>query len=492
MDRDELQSFITSAEKDLAMVRRSLLVSAQAGGSDLAWASRSLARIREDASANGMAAIAGLAQKCETSIALVSASDAGPSHAYEILDDLARIEAALWSDLFWSDELGFDIEQFVDSSFDALFPTADNAPPAAVPDGFFADEETLEIFRGEADELLRGIRDDLAALSQAPRDLDRLWSIRRNLHTFKGSAGIIGLQNASEAAHRMEDVVIQMADGGGGASSAAVDSLTIPFKYLESTVFPSQGAEINNARPRPGTPRPDASVPDVQTEESVKRAATAVVRVSLARLDAIVAVTRELLTNRAELAVNFPANNGVTDLIESQKSLIDELHAKLIGLRMVRFGTLQTRLTRAVQSTCDDEGKNASLRVENGDIEVDTQLIDTLIEPLLHLLKNAVVHGLEAPDTRRLLGKDESGLIRVRLETEPRVLRLSVTDDGSGIPVQTLKEKAVLKGLIKHEELDSITDDSVLQLIFEPGLTTAEKVDLNAGRGVGMSIVQER
>jgi len=149
------------------------------------------------------------------------------------------------------------------------------------------------------------------------------------------------------------------------------------------------------------------------------------------------------------------------------------------------------RLERAVNVTCQDEGKKAVVVITDPDVEVDTLVIDALIEPLLHLLKNAVVHGIESPERRRLLGKSEEGRITIGLETRNGEMTIRLDDDGRGISTATLIDKAIAAGLIDCAIKDDLTDDEAFQLIFERGLTTAGNVTLNAGRGVGMSIVRE-
>lgn len=178
-------------------------------------------------------------------------------------------------------------------------------------------------------------------------------------------------------------------------------------------------------------------------------------------------------------------------LYDAQSSLIDEIQERLLRLRHVEFGTITNRLQRTVRVTCDEEEKRAEVAIENGTLEVDTQLIDVLIEPLLHLLKNAVVHGIENPETRRILGKPEVGKITIRVSNKGAYTVMSVTDDGRGIAFAPLLEKAVVSSLITRADAEQMRSDKICELIFLPGLTTAKKLSLNAGRGVGMSIVRE-
>jgi CheY-like chemotaxis protein/two-component sensor histidine kinase len=201
----------------------------------------------------------------------------------------------------------------------------------------------------------------------------------------------------------------------------------------------------------------------------------------------------------AERFVSLPGADGTSaedwtelaGLLDAARILNRQLDSGLHRIRMVRFGTIETRLSRAVNHPCVDENKKATLSIENGDLEIDTIVIDALIEPLIHLLKNAVVHGIELPETRRLIGKPETGKISVNVDGDQEALVLTVRDDGGGISISRLKERAVANGLIAGPESGAMSDRDALKLIFEQGLTTADKIDLNAGRGVGMAIVKE-
>jgi CheY-like chemotaxis protein len=185
------------------------------------------------------------------------------------------------------------------------------------------------------------------------------------------------------------------------------------------------------------------------------------------------------------------SDGEVSRLLDEQLELARSVRRGLEQVRLVRFGVLQMRLNRAVTVTCQDEDKMAKVFLTDPDAEVDTLVIDALIEPLLHLLKNAVVHGIERPESRRLLGKPEEGCIRVGLESTSDGIRIVVEDDGRGISTSSLIDKAIAVGLIEGSARHGLSDEEAFQLIFERGLTTSENITLNAGRGVGMCIVKE-
>ena len=228
MDREKLQSFITTAEAGLVSVRGSLLIVAQTGAnSNLLAARRDLARLKHDAEENGRTALASQIAECESAIDLLASTESpSPNGAYAALDLVAGIEAALWQIPQHPDDFLSDIMGFVDASFDEIMPhdgeSADSNPKN---EEFEIDEETLEIFRSEADDLLANIANDLQILSSSPGDQNALWDIRRNAHTFKGAAGIVGLKDASVIAHRMEDLLDKIVELRREATPQVVDFL---------------------------------------------------------------------------------------------------------------------------------------------------------------------------------------------------------------------------------------------------------------------------
>ena len=510
-----------TAEGGLASVRSSLLIVAQTGdASDLSSPRRAIARLKDESLTNAMPLIADLCSACEASLDQLSTEPKVSRGAVNAaLDVITRIEAAVW-DISMNSDLT-DIEGFVDASFDDLMPQQAQEDFGMFDEQFDIDEETLDVFRTEADELLASIATNLAVLSNATGDQNAVWDIRRNAHTFKGAAGIVGLVEASRIAHRMEDLLDKMVEMRCDAVPEVLGFLDESARRLHALVsakdpddqtrdfeeqFTAAMASVANSLLSADDVAPKSGASSQATiserPDPFKTTTTPIVRVSLDRLDELIKVSRSLSMNRAALAERFlehqsgfdfnsDAFSKIESLFDAQRNLTDEIQAKLLSIRMVKFGTLETRLSRAVNVTCLDEGKKAVVIVENGDVEIDTQIIDALIEPLLHLLKNAVVHGIEPPDMRRLIGKPERGTIRICLEADDEALVMSVEDDGAGISVPKLKEKAIANGIINSVQADSMNDRDAMHLVFDRGLTTTDTINLNAGRGVGMSIVKE-
>jgi chemosensory pili system protein ChpA (sensor histidine kinase/response regulator) len=175
------------------------------------------------------------------------------------------------------------------------------------------------------------------------------------------------------------------------------------------------------------------------------------------------------------------------NLLTGQARVITELQNSLMRTRMVPFQRHVQRLTRLVRQAANDTGRRAELVVQGAAAELDRQMLERMVAPLEHMLRNAVIHGIEAPDRRAVLGKPEVGRISVSLTRDGAEVVVVVTDDGGGINVKLIREKAASLGLVdRHAKL---TDEEAMQLILEPGFSTAGHVTQGAGRGVGMDVV---
>ncbi len=530
--RDTTQSallaFAEKASGRLSGVRNGILIFDQdpTSDGDIDLSVRNLQLIRKDAVENSANEIVSLADQCEGALRSLLENGHTPADVGRALDMVAKIEERLLSIPLGADDFLPDISGFVDQSFDVLKTPEPSKPTATIHEtDFDLDDETMEIFRSEASELIENIKQSVYSLGTVSDDREALWEVRRSAHTFKGAAGIVGFRKASELAHRVEDLLDKLVESNSAVGGDTIDLLSRASWLLEAMVLgngPADEAqhlvrlytEFERAISTVSAERPEVKPlePPAVAGRSASAARTdclkpmpsPVVRVSLDRLDDLIKLTRALNLNHSALVQRFSEFEEepsaavpperfekLSLLLDSQRCLTNEVQEKLFGIRLVRFATLETRLSRAVHVTCQEEGKKAAVMLVNGDCEIDTQVIDAMIEPLLHLLKNAVVHGIEPQDRRRLIGKPEKGQIRVSVETDEFGVTLKVEDDGQGISVQKLKQKALRNELIAPEIAASLSGPDALELVFQRGLSTAEKVDLNAGRGIGMSIVKE-
>lgn len=506
-----------------------------------------------------------------------------------------------------------------------------DAPPAE--EDFEIDQEMMEIFGHEAEDLLRNITVNLELLEKSPDNREALLEVRRSSHTLKGSAGIIGFQKLSSLAHRLEDLLDYLAENeraverpvfellqsgtdalsalASGENSAELDrkieriyqdfeTALAAFKNhtdqdcLAEDVSPIALPETVESVNQPETKEPEVKDAAIVQEPAVKTDAPGykivetiapnrpVVRVSLERLDEFFKLVGEIVVNRSvfeqrlnelerqieelhhttrrlrsssgKIETDFEAEmleshasrrastvlatdffapsqqspvfdalefdrytefhqttrelteaasdtsainvnfdqilDGMRLLFDNQRHLVEGIQNNLLNLRMVSLNTLAPRLQRTVRVTAQEENKLADLIVENDSQEIDTEILDSFVEPLLHLLRNAVAHGIEPPETRRLLGKPEKGTIRLRSYSEGTHIVFVVADDGRGISASKLKEKAAQIGFISQDELAQMSDADAHGLIFLPGLSTAAEINQVSGRGVGMNVVR--
>ncbi len=206
-------------------------------------------------------------------------------------------------------------------------------------------------------------------------------------------------------------------------------------------------------------------------------------------------LTREMAEATSDsLAVRTELENLLGDfdsLLNRQRRLANDVSESVMRMRMVPLRTLATRLHRTVRVTADRQGKQAELVLEGDTLELDSQVLDSMGEPLLHMLRNSVGHGLETPDVRRSLRKPPRGRVWLSAYHEGTQAVLRVRDDGRGLDAEQLRKKAVSGGFLSADRAAALSDADVMSLVFLQGLSTADKVTDVSGRGVGMDIVRD-
>jgi chemosensory pili system protein ChpA (sensor histidine kinase/response regulator) len=180
-------------------------------------------------------------------------------------------------------------------------------------------------------------------------------------------------------------------------------------------------------------------------------------------------------------------NREGQNLLQQQGRVIAELQNGLMRTRMVPFQRHAQRLTRLLRQAAQETGKKAELHIEGGSGEIDRQVLERMLPPFEHMLRNAVVHGIEPPELRLARGKAETGRIAVRLQREGAEVVITVEDDGAGLDIEAIRAKARQMGLLRPDQ--DLTDEEALQLVLEPGFSTASRLTQQAGRGVGMDVV---
>ncbi|MCK9210216.1 MAG: chemotaxis protein CheA [Ignavibacteriaceae bacterium] len=224
------------------------------------------------------------------------------------------------------------------------------------------------------------------------------------------------------------------------------------------------------------------------------------IRVDIKRLDELLNIVSELVLGRnrltqvnSEALLEYSGTKLSRDLSEAVK-LIDimtnELQLVVMKTRMVKIGKVFNRFPRVVRDLSKEAKKSINLNLFGEDTELDKTLIEEINDPLIHLIRNSVDHGIELPEVRKKSGKSETGNINLSAEQDGNNIIISIEDDGKGIDPDVIKEKAISKGLLSKEKAKELTKQEIFNLIFLPGFSTAEKVTNISGRGVGMDVVK--
>ena len=277
-----------------------------------------------------------------------------------------------------------------------------------------------------------------------------------------------------------------------------VDAVTIDDVAFGA---PSAPAALVALKPEPKVETPAAAArpaPQSARSES-RRGADMTVRTTVERLDALMNLVGELITDRNHLyqlrgRIEHGVDNEVSidqlsDTVGHLGRITDQLQEEVMRIRMLPIGNVFNKFPRMVRDMAQKTGKMIDLVIHGEDTELDRSMIEEINDPLIHLIRNSVDHGLETPDEREAAGKSRNGTVTLTARYEQGRIVLTVEDDGHGIDPNKIRRAAVAKGLISEEDAASLTESQAIDLIFLPGLSTASKVSDISGRGVGMDIV---
>lgn len=358
------------------------------------------------------------------------------------------------------------------------------------------EEEFLEIFRDEARERLDRIVTTLLALEGGRAEAGAVDSLFRDTHTIKGAAGMVGRHDIRALASAMEDVLSGARDHGSVAADLvsplmrAADGLR---RRVEGAVEPVGGliAELS----APGAEPPPENVPEpVPVQVSVlERTGTAAsaesaerrsIRVPAEKIDTLLDLVGESVLHRSRLEHVLGgervvrADRPVSDELDLGERLLDGLRGAAIGLRTLPVSTITTPLPRAVRDLAAETGKEVALVVEGAGTELDRAILEGLSEILVHLVRNAVGHGIETPQERERLGKPRCGRLELSAEQKGGLVEITVADDGRGVSEEVLAEAQ--------------RTGSLAGVLTRAGYSTASEVSEISGRGVGLDAVKAK
>jgi len=374
-------------------------------------------------------------------------------------------------------------------------------------------DDLLGDFVAETRETLEALTGEIVAWEAAPDDRARLDSIFRFVHTVKGSCGFLDLPRLERLSHAAEDV---LADVRGdrrkpdaqlvSAVLAVIDRIAELADAIESGTAIADSDEHLIAALQPGaaeaaaTGAPQPAAEPVQPAEqqgggsaSSARAVSRTIRLPVDLLDRMMAGVSDMVLARNELArrLRDSGAESATDVAFERLSIcVAEMRDAITRTRMARVENLFTALPRMVRDISAELGKLVQLEIDGGDVELDREMIEMIRDPLTHIVRNAIDHGIEPPEARILAGKPKTGRLHVSARQVGNQILIEVIDDGRGIDADRIVQKALAVGLINQDRAASLSWERKLELIFEPGLSTAQQVTAISGRGVGMDVVR--
>lgn len=375
-------------------------------------------------------------------------------------------------------------------------------------------EKIVAAFLAESEEGLERTEQYLIAVETDPNNSELLEEMFRMAHTIKGNAAALDFPEVAGFAHVMEDLLdairarqIAISRDTVALLLHAVDALRalVPAAAEGNDRLSPSHQELKRlmaehaAGKAAGTPQlTDSSVFELPSPAAVPGAAVLsarnrTLRVDIQKLDEMLNLTGEIAIAQGRLRLMIAEVAGeqgrrLSDMQRETESLQKNLQEQVMGVRLVPVGPLFQQFVRAVRDISRSHNKLARLEVSGADVEVDTRVLENLKDPLLHMIRNAIDHGIEMPDVRHAKGKNPCGLLKLTAFHSAGNIVIQLSDDGAGFNRERIREKAQSLNLIPEE--GRISDQELLNLVFTAGFSTADHVSDLSGRGVGMDVVR--
>ncbi|HEX8224198.1 MAG TPA: chemotaxis protein CheA [Allosphingosinicella sp.] len=359
-------------------------------------------------------------------------------------------------------------------------------------------DDLINDFIAETREMLEALSGEIVAWEAMPDDRARLDEIFRFVHTVKGNSGFFDLPRIGALSHAAEDALGAVRSGARVADAQLVSAVLAVIDRLgelvealetgEALASEDDSALIDALSSEAPAEAADESVP----ASHAARASSRTIRLPVELLDRMMSGVSDLVLARNELArrIRESGDAEMEAAFERVSVTVADLRDGITRTRMQRIDNLFAPLPRMVRDISGQTGKQVQLEIDGGDVEIDREMIEMIRDPLTHIVRNAIDHGIESPAERRKAGKSESGCLRVCARQAGNQILLEISDDGRGIDGEKLVGRAVSAELITAERAERLSEAQKNALIFEPGLSTAAAVTDLSGRGVGMDVVR--
>lgn len=376
------------------------------------------------------------------------------------------------------------------------------------------DPSLLQDFLTETRDHLANIETQLLALELNPSTQDSIHAAFRSFHTIKGLAGFMELNVIQQVAHETESLLDKARNGELALGKTVIDSVLAAgdylaqwIRYIESWTGGTPGPEPDPcdrlvgrirlaASTDPGTTAsaPDESPISGAAGQGGGHAAAATVKVDTGKLEYLVDMVGELVIAQALVRHDPHIESGRIPRLQRNLAQLarvtSEVQKTAMAMRMVPVGHLFRRMQRLVRDLSHKFGKAVELEIEGEDVELDRTIVEELSDPMVHMIRNSLDHGIESPAERETAGKPKAGKVRLAAMHRAGQIVIEVSDDGRGLDRNRILAKAVQRQLVDPEA--TLADRDVFALIFEPGFSTADRITDVSGRGVGMDVVRKQ
>lgn len=358
-------------------------------------------------------------------------------------------------------------------------------------------EKMLKPYLEEANEKITELNDGMLDYEQEGSS-DGLKLMFRASHTLKSSSASMGLDGISDLAHRMEDVFDELRDGDLEPNSdiydliyKSIDTLEEMVEYVEENKE-SPDKNVDKLIDKLGKAKNGEEF-DVTTEtQDEDFGGVSEIKVDVERLDNLMNLVGELLIKQKEID-RIADEEDIEELsseMEQMRRLGEDIRGEVSDARMIPVSQVFDRFPRTVRDLSKRTDKEVDFEIEGDDLRMDRTIIEELGEPIIHMLRNAVDHGISPPGERKEKGKDPEGHILLKAEREGNSAKITVEDDGRGIDTEEVVSKAIDEGSLTREKADDMTREEKLDLLFSSDMSTNDEVTELSGRGVGLSVVK--
>ncbi len=369
-------------------------------------------------------------------------------------------------------------------------------------------DDLLTDFVAETREMLEASEGEIIAWEANPADRARLDTIFRFVHTVKGNCGFFDFPRLAALSHAAEDALADVRAERREADSALVSAVLAIIDRIaqmvdaieageefavggdEALIAALDGSleEIEDANLSADT---EATLSVTKSENTITAQRT--IRLPVDLLDRVMSGVSDMVLARNDLAHRL-SQAGTQPTIdgpfERLTTILSDVRDAITRMRMQRIETLYGSLPRLVRDLSAELGKQVVLDLEGGDVELDREMIETVRDPLTHIIRNAIDHGMESPSDRAAAGKDPIGAISIAARQSGNKISIVISDDGRGLDEDKIAQKAVSNGVISADQREKMSRNEIADLIFEAGLSTADEVSNVSGRGVGLDVVR--